>query len=72
METRCELGNGSIGAVHLSAVHVCEISDSLRFSTNDVQRAGMPRPLWDACAGDAAEPIGCSMFSSWAPGSRGI
>lgn len=45
METRCELGNGSIGAVHLSVVHVCEVSDSLRFSTNDVQRIGTPRLL---------------------------
>lgn len=45
METRSELGNGSIGAVHLSVVHVCEVSDGLRFSTNDVQRTGMPRPL---------------------------
>lgn len=40
METRCELGSGSTGTVHLSVVDMCEISKSLRFSSNDMQRAG--------------------------------
>lgn len=39
MGTRCELGSGRTGTVHLSMVDMCEISESLRFSSSDTQRA---------------------------------
>lgn len=72
METRCELGNGSTGTVHFRVVDMCGISESLIFSSNDVQRAGTPKPLQDSCAGDAAELMGCSTLSFWAPSNCGI
>lgn len=50
MEARfCELGRGSTGTVHLSVVDMCEISESLRFSSSDIQGAGTPKTLSDMC-----------------------